>query len=359
MIDRVRQLLSPGRASLTLVAAVSAVAAVAFILVTWSFTWAADINRNLAAAEALLRGRFGTVEGYLYTPFAALLTVPLLALPAGGAILVWLVAKVAIVAAGVAAATRGLRTRDRVLIAVTGLSFLPIVHDLLLGNVTVLLAAVIALVVWNGDRAATGVPFGIVLAAVPKPVLVPVLVWMLIWRRRAAMTALLVAAIASIVTLFVAGPDATLAWIAALRTPPILSGGNFALTSWPAIPAIAASAVTVLAAVIALRRGEAPGLVGALVCGLLVSNYTVLYGAGVLLAAAPSLARAAPRATAALALIAPIGLIAAFPVWLGALLGVALTVPRQAWPTASLGPAADPARRPAGWNADGEATATS
>ena len=332
MIDRAGHLLRPGTAVLALVAAVSTVSAVAFVLVTWSFTWAADISRNLAAAQALLEGRFGTVEGYLYAPFAAMLTVPLLALPAAAAVIVWLLAKVALVVAGVGAATRALSTRDRVLCAVAAVTFLPIVHDLLLGNVTVLLAAVIALVAWTRDRAATGLPLGIVLAAVPKPVLVPVLVWMLLWRRRAALTALLVAAVASLATLVVAGTDATAAWLAALRDPPILSGGNFALSSWPAMPAALAAMATIAATVVALRRGEGPGLVAALACGLLVSNYTVLYGAGVLLAGVPVLARAAPRATAAIALVAPIGLIAAFPVWVASVLGLALAVPVQAWP---------------------------
>jgi hypothetical protein len=239
---------------------------------------------------------------------------------------------VALLLAGVRVATRGFSTRRRVMVGVASVTFLPIVHDLLLGNVTVALAAVIALVAWSRDRAVTGIPLGIVLAAVPKPVLVPVLIWTLLWRRRAALTALVVAAVASLATLVIAGPDATAAWFAALRDPPILSGGNFALSSWPTLPAAAAAVATIVATVIALRRGEGPGLVAALCCGLLVSNYTVLYGAGVLLAAVPVLARAAPRATAALALLAPIGLIAVFPLWVASLIAVALAVPVEAWP---------------------------
>jgi hypothetical protein len=324
----------PSRASLALVAVISVASGVALAIVTWEFTWSADIDRNLHAADALLAGRFGTVEGYVYSPFAAAITVPLLAIPAGAAVVVWLGVKVAAVLAGAALRTRDLPTLSRALIAASAVSFVPIVHDLLLGNVTVALVAAVALVAWQRDRVVTGIPLGIVLAAVPKPVRIPVLVWMLLRRPRALAGALAVAAVATLVTVLVFGVAPYLTWIDALRNPPILSSGNFALSSWQPVPAVLASAVTIAATLMALRRGEWPGLVCALCCGLLVSTYTVVYGAGLLLVAVPALARAAPRATILLALTAPIGLIAAFPAWIGAVMVVALAVPTAGWSSA-------------------------
>jgi hypothetical protein len=332
--ERMWAAFEPSRASLALVAIISVLSGVALAIVTWAFTWSADIDRNLRAADALLAGHFGTVEGYVYSPFAAAITVPLLAIPAGAAVLVWFGAKVAAVLAGAAAATRDLPVASRGLIAVSVLSFVPIVHDLLLGNVTVALAAAVAVLAWQRDRALTGIPLGIVLAAVPKPVLIPVLVWMLLHRPRALVGALVVAAVATAATVMIFGIGPYLTWIDALRNPPILSSGNFALSSWQPASAVLASAVTIAATFVALRRGEWPGLVCAVCCGLLVSTYTVVYGAGLLLVVVPALARAAPRATILLALTAPIGLIAAFPAWVGAVMVVALAVPTDAWSAA-------------------------
>ena len=99
-----------------------------------------------------------------------------------------------------------------------------------------------------------------------------------------------------------------------------------------------ASVAVVAATLLALRRGPAPGLVAALACGLLVSPYTILYAAGVLLVAAPALARAAPRSILVLALLAPVGLVVAFPLWVGSVMLLAFTVPRGRWPGDCLTP---------------------
>lgn len=335
--DRLWAAFDGSRESLGMIAIVSALTGIVLAVVTWPFTWSADIDRNLKAADALLGGRLGTVEGYVYSPFAAAITVPLLVLPTGVAVVAWLVAKLAVLVAGSAIATRGLSTTGRVLVAVAAIAFAPIVHDLLLGNVTVALVGAVAVIAWQRDRAVAGIPLGIVLAAVPKPVLIPVLVWMLLYRRRALLAALAVAALATAGTVAVFGPEPYRIWIDALRNPPILSSGNFALSSWPPVPAVLAAAATVLATLVALRRGEWPGLVCALCCGLLVSTYTVVYGAGILLVGVPMLARAAPRAAIILALTAPIGLIAAFPLWVAAVMAVTLAVPVAAWPSGPLG----------------------
>ena len=52
--------------------------------------WAVDSHRDIAAAVALLNGTSGSVPGYLYSPLAAALTVPALALPTDVAVVAWL-----------------------------------------------------------------------------------------------------------------------------------------------------------------------------------------------------------------------------------------------------------------------------
>jgi hypothetical protein len=301
--------------------------------------WAADINRNLEAARALLGGDFGTVADYLYSPLAAALTIPALAVPRGVAIIAWLAFKIAIVVAGTAVATRGLDRTERVLIGIAVIGFLPLVYDLELGNVTVLMLGAVALVAWTPDRLASGIPLGLILATTPKPQLIPVLIWMLVVHRKALIGALVSAALAIGVGVALIGLSAWATWVEILRAPAYLNAGeviNLSLWAFPAPVAIAAGAVSIVAYVIAMTRGYWPGLVAAICLGMLLSPYTLIYSAGLLLAAAPALARAAPRATLALALIAPIVLLVAFPIWVGAVLFVAVGIPAARWPPAGL-----------------------
>jgi len=326
------------RPALVALAGFSTVTGVVLILSVAPSAWAADAHRNLQAARALLDGTFGTVDGYLYSPLAAALTIPALAVPEGAAVVGWLVLKVAILMIATRVATRGLQPLDRLLVSAAVIAFLPVLYDLELGNVTILVAAAIAMVAWTPDRAAAGIPVGIVLATAPKPQLIPVLVWMAVFRRHALGGALGAAGLGTLAGLVVVGPGPYGAWIAALRAPPDLAVGNFSLSGMPPLAAIPASFAVLAAALLALRRGPAPGLIAALACGLLVSPYTILYAAGVLLVAAPALARAAPRPTLVLALLAPVGLVVAFPLWVGSVMLLAFTVPRRRWPGGCLTP---------------------
>lgn len=326
------------RPALVALAGFSMVTGVALILSVAPTAWARDAHRNLLAARALLDGTFGTVDGYLYSPLAAALTIPALAVPEGAAVVGWLLLKVFILLIATRVATRGLQPLDRLLASAAVIAFLPVLYDLELGNVTILVAAAIAMVAWIPDRAAAGIPLGIALATAPKPQLIPVLVWMAIFRPRALGGALGAAGLGTLAAFVVLGSGPYGAWIAALRAPPDLTAGNFSLSGIPPLAAIPASVAVAAATLLALRRGPAPGLIAALGCGLLVSPYTILYAAGVLLVAAPALARAAPRPTLVLALIAPVGLVVAFPLWVGSVMLLAVTVPRDRWPRGCLAP---------------------
>jgi hypothetical protein len=297
--------------------------------------WAADAERNLEAARALANGSFGTVVDYLYSPLAAALTMPALAVPADVAVLAWLAFELLVLMVATAVATRGLERPDRVLAGIVVICFLPILYDLELGNVTVLVAASVAVVAWAPDRVATGIPLGLVLATAPKPQLIPVLIWLVVFHRRALAGAIGTAVLATLAGLALAGSAAYVTWVDVLRAPRYLGGErviNLALWSLPLPLALAGSVAAVGAFVLALRRGYWPGLIAAICVGLLMAPYTLIYAAAVLLVGVPAAARAAPRAVLALAVTAPVALVLVFPVWVGAVLSLAVLVPAGRWP---------------------------
>jgi hypothetical protein len=298
--------------------------------------WAVDAHRNLAAAVALQHGAFGSDPDYLYSPLAAALTVPAVALPTDVAVVAWLALKIALLVVGTAIATRELGRIDRLLLGVAVVAFLPILYDLELGNVTVIVLAAVAALAWTPDRIVTGIPLGLVLATAPKPQLVPVLVWLVVAHRRALVGALVTAALATLVGLALAGPTAYTTWVDALRAPAYLTSGdviNLALWSLPSVIAVPSAMAAVGAFLVALRRGYWPGLLAATCVGLLLAPYTLIYGAGLLLVAAPATVRASPRAALGLAIIAPIALVLAFPMWVGLVLALAVLVPAESWPS--------------------------
>jgi len=296
--------------------------------------WAVDAQRNLAAAEALMAGHFGTVEGYLYSPLAALMTAPFTLVPEAMAIWAWLAFKALLVIVGALVALRGRPALERTAAAIAAVAFLPIVYDLELGNVTVLLVAAVAFVAWCDDGYLTGVPLGLALATAPKPQLIFFLLWMILYRRRSLVGALATAAAATGLTVLVVGTDPYRGWIEALRAPPYLASGkviNHSLTTLPAPLALVSVFASFVLALVAVRRGRWPALTAALALGLLISPFTLVYAAGIFLVVAPALWMGAPRALLALAVAAPVGLVVAFPVWVFVLLVVAAVLPAAAW----------------------------
>jgi len=297
--------------------------------------WMVDIRRNLGAARDLLAGDFGRDGGYLYSPLAALVTVPLTWLPEPVAVGTWLAIGVAIVLTGAARTTRGLPVADRALVALSAITFVPVAYDLMLGNVTSVLIAAVALAAWRADRPRNGILLGLVVAAAPKPGLIPVLVWMLVFRRRALLGAIATAAFASLACVGLVGPEPFLAWVRVLRSPDYLSSpmaGNMALGAlpmpWSALLAVAAIGL----ALAALRKGPWPALAAAICLGLLVSPYTLAYAAGVLLVVVPALAACSPLAATGFALTASAGVVLVFPVWVASALCLSAVLPSSWWP---------------------------
>jgi hypothetical protein len=323
----------PMRPALAALAGLSVLSDAAFFLSTAPFAWATDARRNLAAAQALLDGTFGAVDGYLYSPVAAALTIPALAVPEEFAIVGWLGLKLTVVVLATLWVARALDPVDRVLACIAVAGFLPVVHDLELGNVTVLVAASIALIAWFPDRLVNGAILGIILATAPKPAAIPLLLWMVFYRPRALAGSVVVGSLLMLATFVIVGTAPFVAWIGALQASPNLVGGNFSLSGLPSGAAIVLSIAIILATVVAARRGPVPGLLAALCCGLLVSPYTILYAGAVLLVVVPATARVAPGSTYALAILAPFGLIIAFPLWVACALLVSLAVVPERWGT--------------------------
>jgi hypothetical protein len=319
------------------VATFQIVISAAVVSVIGSQVWLMDAARGVDAAHALAAGAFGSDHGYLYSPLAALLILATTWIPASVAGGAWLATRWGVLLAGVRRETHGLAAADRVLIAIAATAFLPTAHDLLLGNVSILLAGAVALVAWSPDRLVAGMPLGLALATAPKPALIPILVWMLLFRRRALVGSIGTAATATLVALAIVGAGPYLAWIDVLRHPQYLAGpqgGNFALTGFfPSPIALGLSVLAVAAGLIALRRGETPGLLAAIAVGLLVAPYTLAYGAVFLLLAVRPMAGALPAWLVVLAaLAAPILVIEFLPGLAGALLVIAVAVRPWRWP---------------------------
>jgi hypothetical protein len=341
---------APTRATLAInpwilaVAAINAILAVGIGALIAPIVWSVDGDRNLAAARALMAGTFGEDHGYLYTPLAAALTIPAVTvIPYGVAVVGWLVARIGILLEGVRREVGDLSTVDRVLVAVAAIAFVPTLHDLLLGNVSILITAALAVVAWSGDGYLAGLPLGLVLATVPKPALIPILIWMLIFRRRALMSAVGSAAILSVAGLVIVGASTYSAWVQVLLHPYYLGTnqtGNLALGAMlPAFLAWPLIAATVVATIVALGRGEAPAFIACLCTGLLIAPYTMAYGAVLLLLAVRPLVRVAPKPTFFLAATGSICVIVFLPIWVGAILATTLVVPRSAWTTLQHGAA--------------------
>ena len=180
--------------------------------------WAVDVKVYLAGASAAAAGQFGTVEGYFYTPAAAVLTIPATWLPTDLLIIAWLVAGIAIIVIATAHVSAvGFPTTDRILLTLLAAAFLPCLYDLQLGNMTIVIAGAVAATAWPEDRARTGIPLGLILATAPKPQLIPVLVWMVIFRRRALTASIATALAVTIGTIAVVGLEPYRTWVATLR----------------------------------------------------------------------------------------------------------------------------------------------
>lgn len=254
--------------------------------------------------------------GFLYSPLTALAARPLTWISPTAAMITMSLIGLAIVITGVAVETRGQARVDRVLVAVAAVSFAPVVYELLLGQTTLLIAAALYPLARRPDSLRTGVPFGIVLALAPKPLLLPILVWMLAWRRQALVATVATTLFLTALGMGLLGLDQYREWIGVLSGAGKESvGGSFILSArdtgnfsiWPLTPATFVLGGFVGAASLwAIRKDDVRGFIAALFAGLLLAPYSLLYAFSILLLAVKPMLVIAPRTTRAMALIANI-----------------------------------------------------
>ncbi len=306
-----------GRPTLLAIAAMNAITGLVAAWVLAPLSFGADADTYRRGAEALAAGTYD--KDFLYSPLAALLATPLTWMPAAAAAVLMTGVGAAVLAIGIALETRRMDPVDRILVAVAAFGFLPVVNELLLGQITLLFAAALWPIVRWPDRRRNGVAFGIAMALAPKPALLPVLVWMLLRRRRALLGVVVAGAATALVGLMACGVGAHLHWLDVLtRAGSVDRRGNVSLwTDGVAAWNVAAAVVVTMATAFCLWRSEDAGLVAVLLAGLLLAPYTLIYSATILLLVVRTTARLAPWSTRVLTLAANPALLGAAPAWLG------------------------------------------
>jgi hypothetical protein len=268
---------------------------------------------------------------FRYPPIGALAFVPLVPLPADVAAVAWLGVK--LVALGVAATwfSAPWSGARRWLVAGLVVTFPPVVHDLMIGNVsTFSLLALIAVARWPDARG--GIVLGALAILAPKPHLLPVLAWMAIRRPRQFAGAAAAIAAGTILGLAAFGLEPWLEFASTLREPmerTFTANVGFSALAGPTgvvVGLVAAGAVWAFA----VRRADGIGLGLSIVSGVLLGPYTFIhYLAGTLVAAEPIL-RSHPRRLAPfpwLLIVFPL-----IPFWLLALAGLLHRVGRRPSP---------------------------
>ena len=266
-----------------------------------------DWRRVLEAGDAWARGQSPyAVPGYFYTPALAVLAAWL---PDASTILV--------VLAGTATAVALAPRHPIAVLAV--LCYPPVWGDLALGNVTILLTGAVVLALGE-DRPLRGVPLGLGLALVPKPMFIPVLLWMLVHRRR-SLAGVVAAGLAVTLPALLTGLYPS--FVGALMrgiTPDF--AGNLSITTlvpWAGVPI---SMLAVLVALAAVRR-EASGLMAAAIAGSLVGTYVGVYAPVLAAGILPRYELVHPKRALVLAAI---GSVAVLALPLAAALAIAVTV---------------------------------
>jgi hypothetical protein len=278
--------------------------------------WAIDGAYNIEAAARFAQGQDVYAEGrYLYAPAALQLILPLTWIPLSLSLALLVLAKSAIVAAATWPFVGPRSAPIRILAATAAIAFLPVLHDMVLGNTNVYIAAAVFWVAVGEDRGRRGVPLGLVLATIPKPWLVPLLMWMLMARPKSLGVALAVATFVTVLSILLVGLGPYGAWAESLLQASRYStaGFNIGLSAISGPLAALLGVMTLTAAgVIALRDREM-GLGACAAAGILVSPYLGLYGGVPLLLAVGPLARRAPYATGLLCCMAVVGVVFAMP----------------------------------------------
>ncbi len=201
-----------------------------------------------------------TVDGFLYTPAMAVLgsvLPPMTPLVVG-------VAEVAVVL---------LLCPRHPLAWLAVFSTLAVWSDIGLGNVTILIVGTMALAL-RSNRWLAGVPFGLALALVPKPMFIPILLWMAAHQRRSLAGVVLAGTLLTLPMLMTGlYPDFVRALIRGVE--PDFSG-NHGLSTLAPILGPVASAISLGLLALVIRKRES-GLMAAGIAGVFMGSYVGSY----------------------------------------------------------------------------------
>jgi hypothetical protein len=291
--------------------------------------WGIDLHLVLEAGGRLLAGRpIYADERLLYPPLAAVVGAPLSRLPFDLVSVGYAILKVAVAAVCVSSLASSVPRRVKVLAAVTVIASLPFLHDVMLGNASVMLVAAMVPAVFGSDRRRNGVLLGLAAAVFAKPLVLPILVWLLVWRRRALAGAVVAGLAATAAGVLVTGPQSYVDWISALAGGARYASGfagNHGVTALFPDLWLPVAAVTGIGLVIVLvRRGPLVGLVWAVTSGLLLAPYAGAVAALPIALAMPGLLRAAPALALAIAAVSPIATTHPLPIYATLIMLVAL-----------------------------------
>ena len=263
---------------------------------------------------------------FRYTPIGALLFTPLVPLSADAAAWAWLVVKLAVLALTAFWYSDRWTGGQRIGVVLLVLAFPPIVHDLVIGNVsTITVLALLAVARWQDPRG--GVAIGLLTVLMPKPHLIPVLAYLAFRRPRDFAAAALTMGAGVLIGLLIFGVDPWLAFFDTLREP--LERTFTANLGWSGllgpVGVVIGVAIGVVVFVVGVRMGGARGYGLSILAGILAGPYTFIhYLSGSLIAIEPTL-RTRPR------WLTPFPwLLIAFPlipVWLTVLAGVVRSSP--------------------------------
>lgn len=233
---------------------------------------------------------------FRYTPIGALPFAPLVGLDPLAAAWAWLGFKVLVLVAVAAWFSRGWSGTTRWLVALAVVTFPPVVHDLVIGNVSVItLLVLLAVSRWQDARG--GVVLGLLAVLMPKPHLIPVMAYLAIRRPRdfAATLATMSAGVLGGLVLF--GIEPWIEFLATLREP--LERTFTANVGWSSllgpVGVVIGVAIAAVLLVAGLVLGGPRGYGLSIIAGIVAGPYTFIhYLSGTLVAAEPVL-RSRPR----------------------------------------------------------------
>jgi len=235
-------------------------AAAIVVLAPWTRDFL-DARRVLQAGEAWASGHNPyDISGYFYTPALAVVASFLPDWSVGVVVVGGLLTAVA------------LSPRHPIAVFAV-LCYPPVWGDLALGNVTILLTGAVALAIAR-DHPLRGVPLGIGLALVPKPMFVPIVLWLLVHRRRSA-TGVVLAGLAVTLPALLTGlyPAFVMALVRGIGPS---FEGNLGITAWLPWAGIPMTILALVLTLLVIRREEA-GLMVAAIAGTLMGTYVGLY----------------------------------------------------------------------------------